>query len=70
MTEYQKVPVSFSCKECGTKLSWEDDSVDSTVIACKQCGKVFGTYADLRHTAVEGVKSRVESMIKDALKLR
>lgn len=63
-----RIPVSFRCKACGTKLEWTDDAVDSTEISCKKCGKVFGTYADLRHTAVEGVKSRVESMLKNVLK--
>lgn len=59
-----QVPVSFYCKDCGTKLSWDDNSIDSDVIACKKCGKVFGTYADLKETAIEGLKSRIESIFK------
>lgn len=62
------VPVSFHCKQCGTKLTWSDDAVDSTSIDCKSCGLHFGTYADLRHTAIEAVKDRVESMFKDVFK--
>lgn len=65
-----EIPVSFYCKVCGAKLEWEDDSVDSTEIACKKCGNVFGTYADLRETALEAVRAKAESAIKDALKRR
>jgi len=64
------IPVSFNCKNCGAKLSWRDDATDSTKIACEQCGIHFGTYADLRHTAVEAVKSKAESMMKDVFKRR
>lgn len=62
------IPVSFNCKRCGTKLTWSDDAVDETELSCKNCGHYFGTYADLKHTAVEGVKARVKSILKDALK--
>ena len=68
--ETTKIPVSFRCKVCGTKLTWPDDAIDTTELACTNCGEYFGTYADLRHTAVEGVKARVESILKDALKRR
>ena len=62
--ETTKIPVSFRCKSCGAKLTWPDDAIDSTELSC-QCGQYFGTYADLRDTALEGVKSKVESMFKD-----
>jgi DNA-directed RNA polymerase subunit RPC12/RpoP len=65
-----KVEVSFSCKQCGEKLTWSDDAIDSTEISCKRCGKVFGTYADLRETALEATKAKAESIIKDIFKRR
>jgi DNA-directed RNA polymerase subunit RPC12/RpoP len=65
-----KAQISFKCKKCGEKLSWSDDAIDSTLIICKKCGQRFGTYADLRHTAVEATKSKLESMLKDAIKRR
>jgi hypothetical protein len=68
--ETDKASVSFNCKQCGTKLTWSDDAVDSTSIDCKNCGFHFGTYADLRHTAMEALKSRVGSMMEDAFKRR
>lgn len=68
--ETTKVPVSFRCKRYGTKLTWTDDATDSTELSCSNCGEYFGTYADLQHTAVEGVKARVESVLKDAIKRR
>ncbi len=64
------VPVSFHCKKCGTKLTWTDDAIDETEIFCKGCGERFGTYADLRHTALHAVKEKAEAAIKDALKNR
>lgn len=66
----QTVPISFTCKACGTKLTWSNDAIDSTVISCKKCGKVFGAYADLRHTAVDALKSKVDSTLKDIFKRR
>lgn len=62
------VSISFNCKRCGTKLTWPDDATDSTKIACSNCGEDFGTYADLRHTAMEATKAKIESMLKDAFK--
>jgi hypothetical protein len=63
-----EVPVSFRCKRCGTKLTWTDDAVDITELFCSNCREHFGTYADLRQTAIEGVKSRIESVIKGSFK--
>lgn len=63
-----EVPVSFNCKGCGEKLTWSDDAVDSTNLSCKKCGKYFGTYADLRHTATEAVREKAVSAIRDVLK--
>lgn len=64
------VSVAFNCRRCGTKLTWDDSATDSTAIACKQCGEHFGTYADLRETAMNAVRGKVEGMLKDAFKAR
>ncbi len=64
------IPVSFNCKTCGERLTWPDDTVDTTEIFCKKCGKRFGTYADLRNTALDAVRSKAESIMKDAFKRR
>jgi len=61
------IPVSFACKKCRTKLTWPDDAVDTTKISCTNCGEYFGTYEDLRHTAMEAVKARTEQIMKDVL---
>ena len=62
------VQVSFTCKCCGTKLEWPDDAVDSTKIACKNCGEDFGTYGDLRNRAVEATKAHVHGLFEAAMK--
>jgi transcription elongation factor Elf1 len=64
------IPISFNCRVCGEKLVWPDDAVDSTKLSCKKCGKYFGTFADLRHTATEAVKKKAVSAIRDAFKRR
>jgi DNA-directed RNA polymerase subunit RPC12/RpoP len=68
--ETEKIPVSFTCKKCGEKLSWSDDSTDSTEIKCQKCGERFGTYADLRNAALEAVRDKAVSIMKDAFKQR
>ena len=68
MTE--TIPVSFTCKKCGAKLTWSDDATDQTRISCVNCGQYFGTYGDLRHTAVEGLKAKIERSFKDLFKGR
>ncbi len=49
------VEVSFKCDGCGTLLEWPDDVFDSDVITCSKCGKISGTYGDLRRTAEQAV---------------
>jgi DNA-directed RNA polymerase subunit RPC12/RpoP len=41
-----KASVSFNCEQCGTKLTWPDDTDDSSEITCANCGKHFGTYGN------------------------
>ena len=59
-----EILISFACKKCGTKLDWFDDATDDTVLVCKNCGEHFGTYADLRHTALEAARARVDKILK------
>jgi DNA-directed RNA polymerase subunit RPC12/RpoP len=65
------IPVSFRCGKCGTKISWDDDTVtDSTEISCPNCGESAGTYGDLRSKAIEAVRKRAMDIIKDTFKGR
>src|SRR5579872_6615829 len=52
------VPVSLTCRNCGTKLQWPDAASDSTEIKCPKCGEHFGTYRDLRNAASEALRPR------------
>ena len=63
-----KIDVSFNCRKCGEKISWTDAVDDSTEIACVGCGERIGTYGELRETAVNAAKERVDSMLKDVFK--
>ena len=62
------VQVSFKCPRCRTTLEWPDDAVDSTKIACTNCGEDCGTYGDLSNRAVEATKAHIQRLMKDALK--
>jgi transcription elongation factor Elf1 len=64
------IPVSFNCKQCGARITWSDDAVDSTAISCSNCGFHFGTYRDLRDTAIDAVRQRVEGLFRDTFKRR
>jgi hypothetical protein len=52
------MPVSLTCRKCGTKLQWPDDASDSTEIKCQKCGEHFGTYRDLRNAALDALTPR------------
>ena len=52
------VPVSLTCRNCGTKLRWPDAASDSTEIKRQKCGEHFGTYRDLRNAASEALRPR------------
>lgn len=63
-----QISVSFECKRCGTKLSWRDDIGDFEMVACSKCGASVGTYGELKKTAVDGAKKKIEGMLKGAFK--
>ena len=62
------ISISFNCKPCGTKVEWPDDSIDSTLICCSNCGEHFGTYGDLQETAMDAAKARVRDLIRETFK--
>lgn len=63
-----EISVSFECKRCGTKLSWRDDTGDAEVVSCSKCGASVGTYGELKKTAVDEAKKKIDGMLKDAFK--
>jgi DNA-directed RNA polymerase subunit RPC12/RpoP len=65
-----EISISFRCKKCGTALSWPDDIADSTEVLCPGCGESAGTYANLKETATEAAREKVETMLKGMFKRR
>lgn len=65
-----KINVSFACKGCGTQLSWPEDIGDAEIIACSKCGKVAGTFGELREAAMDAAKKKLDSMVNDIFKRR
>jgi DNA-directed RNA polymerase subunit RPC12/RpoP len=63
-----QISISFDCKKCGTKFSWPDGISDSTEVVCSGCGQNAGTYGDLKETAIEAAKEKLDSMLKGLFK--
>ncbi len=59
------VSVSFRCDDCGAILEWPDDAIDSTIITCKKCGLLAGTYGDIRREAERAVQARFDRLFND-----
>lgn len=64
------LPVRFKCPICRTRVTWPDNAVESTKIACKNCGADLGTYRDLCDQATEGAAATIKSIIEKAFKSR
>lgn len=65
-----QISISFQCKKCGTTLSWPDDIADATMVLCPGCGESAGTYAELKETATDAARKKVETMLADMFKCR
>lgn len=64
------ISISFECKTCHTKLSWPDDIKDGDEVRCSGCGASAGTYGELKETAIDAAKGKLNEMIGDLFKLR
>jgi hypothetical protein len=61
--------VSFRCGTCDSDLEWPDGAIDSTVVACKNCGEVIGTYRDLRDQAEAAAAAEVVAILEGKRRL-
>ncbi|VWB73772.1 ECs_2282 family putative zinc-binding protein [Burkholderia lata] len=64
------ISISFQCRTCGTQLSWSDDIKDDDEIRCSGCGAAAGTYGELKETATNAAKEKLNEMIGDIFKRR
>lgn len=65
------VTVNLKCLKCGGIPMTEDDSVtDQSIVKCKSCGHVFGTYAEVKAKAVDTVRQHVVDRFKSIFKNR
>lgn len=52
------VRVTFECESCGgAVLKTDDHPTNDSVVCCKGCGWVYGTFRDLKRNAVQDVVS-------------
>jgi len=56
--------VSFRCGICRSDLEWPDDITESTIITCKNCGSVVGTYGDLRDQATAAAAAEIDAILE------
>lgn len=54
------VGIALICKHCGIKVPLPDHATVETVIACPQCGRIAGTYADVARGAAEFGQTALE----------
>lgn len=64
------IEVHANCSSCHTRISWTDEVTDETMLVCNNCGREVGTYGDFRERAIEAVRQKALSVIKDAFKRR
>jgi hypothetical protein len=63
------ISVNLKCLKCGGVPMTDDDSVtDSSIVKCKSCGQIFGTYAEVKAKAVDTVREHVVERFKDMFK--
>ncbi|WP_124700358.1 hypothetical protein [Burkholderia cenocepacia] len=49
---------------------WSADIKDSDEVRCSGCGASAGTYGELKETAIDAAKGKLNEMIGDLLKRR
>lgn len=58
-TKWQ-VHFNYRCKKCdGTKIEVPDEKLDESLVYCKGCGHVFGTFLELRSLSNNKAKAHV-----------
>jgi hypothetical protein len=63
------ISISGNCP-CGTRVSWDDESSDDTILVCKNCGANLGTYGDFKNKAMDTVREHVRDTFKNLFKSR
>lgn len=53
------------CGDCGTAVTYDRDRPpnDDDIIACKGCGRAFGTYSKVREAMIDAGKKRIDDLV-------
>ena len=63
------ITINLSCLKCGGVPMSEDDVLtDDSIVKCKSCGEVFGTYAEVKAKGMDTLKQHVIDKFKDVFK--
>ncbi len=63
-----EVTVNIECGHCGHRVQWASDTPTDKILICGNCGKPIGTLGQAHAKAIDELKERVRSSLKDALK--
>ena len=61
--------ITFKCTTCGHPVVIDNDNPpnDGDIVSCHECGKKFGTYAEVKAAALEQAKAALNKMLEDTL---
>jgi uncharacterized Zn finger protein len=63
-----RIIVNLKCLKCGgAPFVSEDHPTDDSVVKCKSCGQVFGTYGQVKAQATEHARSKLADLLKPGL---
>jgi len=63
-----KITVNLKCLKCGGAPFTEDDSVtDDSIVKCKSCGRVFGTFANVKAKATMAAVGEARRALKPGI---
>jgi len=58
------VTAKLSCMNCGGVAETVDHPTDDSIVRCKSCGQIFGTYSEVKIKAFQTSKDEVISRVR------
>jgi hypothetical protein len=63
-----RITVKLKCLKCGgVPFVEEDNPTDNSIVKCKSCGHVFGSYRDVKAKATEVATAEARRLLKPQL---
>jgi uncharacterized Zn finger protein len=69
MTKNSSISATFSCANCGGTLETaEDNPTDDSIVKCKSCGQIIGTYGVVHAKGRKVLMAEAEAVRSKAIK--